>query len=89
MNSEIIKTLAAGAILDFARTHTCECILSIEDGLVVAKVLEPGTRIYDRTLIITIFAQNSGLTSAAWNIVGTELFSLYNKEKACQAHRKP
>lgn len=88
MNSEQMKTLAAEAITEWARHHNGSCVLSVEGGLVVCKEPTDHDRRYGRTLIITRFAQNAGLTSAAWNIVGTELFNQYTKELACQAHQK-
>ncbi len=84
MNSEIIKTLAANAIGKWARECHGNCVLSIDDGRVIASEPTDNDRIHNRSLIITRFAQNAGLTNAAWRIVGTELLNLYNKEKACQ-----
>lgn len=89
MNSEIIKTLAADAIADFARKHNCSCVLSIEDGLVVAKEFELVPATPDRTLVITRVDQNSGLTITKWSRVGNKLFNLYTKELACRTHQKP
>jgi len=89
MNTEIIKSLAAIAITKWARHHYKACFLSVKDGMVIASKPTDDARKYHRALIITQFAQNAGLTPAAWNIVGTELLNLYNKEKACQTHPKP
>lgn len=89
MNIEIIKTLAADAIADFARTHDSSCVLSIEDGLVVAKKFDLVTTNPDRTLVITRVDQNSGLTAAKCSIVGNKLFNLYIKELVCRTHQKP
>lgn len=89
MNSEIINTLAADAITVWASNHNQPCRLYVDEGLVKAR--KPTDRDYVdfRCLIITRFAQNAGLTSAAWKVVGSELFNLYTKEVACQAHPKP
>lgn len=89
MNSELIKTLAADAITTWAREHNGACVLSVNDGIVIASTPTNDDLLYHKPLIVTRFAQNAGLTSAAWNIVGTELLNLYNKEQSCQAHQKP
>jgi len=89
MNSELIKTLAADAIGKWARKNIGSCVLSVKDGIVVASKPTFDDQINNRPLIITRFSQNAGLTHSAWNIVGSELFDLYNKEKSCQPHPKP
>ncbi len=89
MNVEIIKTLAANAIGLWARKHRGSCVLSVENGLVIAFDPSKAKQGYDRCLFITVFDQNAGLTSAKWHLVATELMNLYNKELACQTHQKP
>ena len=88
MSIEIIKTLAANAITEFTRNHNTSCVLSFKDGIVEATALADDTVITDRALVITRFAQNAGLTTAAWQIVGKKLYEQYTKELECQTHQK-
>lgn len=88
MNSESIKTMAAEAIDKFARTHSSTCVLSIENGAVIATPLSDVTGKHDRDLVFNTLAQNHGLTAASWNTLGRKLYKLYSMETSCQTHQE-
>lgn len=77
-----IETMAAEAILEFNQKHNTACILSIENGTVIATPLADAPKHYDDSLVITPYTQNVGLTIARWNLVGNKLYKLYTLESA-------
>jgi len=89
MNSEILVGKAGRAIAEHARKHESSCVLSIENGEVIARPANETICNVGSCLYITRFQQQHGLASRMWNVIGTELLNIYNKEKACQAHQKP
>jgi len=88
MNNEQMKTPASRAIENFRKHNDTSCVLYIRDGLVCCCPAREVTAKAPACLIFSRLQQKLGLTDAGWNLVGTELFNQYNKEKACQAHQK-
>lgn len=89
MNPEILVVNAALVIESFARDHEGACVLSIKNGIIVATPAKEARCKAGSCLYITPWQQRHGLTSRIWKVLGAELFNLYNKEQACQAHQKP
>ena len=89
MNSEQIKTDAANAIALFNKTHTTTAYLYWKDGQVVVLDSQHAPLKVPEALKITPWQQDNGLTASQWTSVGNELFNLYTRELACQAHQKP
>ena len=88
MNSFDLMCQAANALSKFKKTHDATCILYISDGQVETGSIKDVTPSHPRCLIITKFQQHHGFTTTQWSTIGTALFNLYNKEKACQARQK-
>jgi len=88
MNSETLIIEAGSAIYDFALDHAERCYLYIKDGHVVCCGRQDLPHEVPNGLSLPRIQQISGLTTAQWNIVGSELFNLYTKEIACHPHQK-
>lgn len=89
MNSEQLICQAGTAIAVWEKYHNTGCRLYIRDGRVYAKSDENSAKPGDPELYIGICNIKHGLSVPQWNILGSALLNLYNKEVACQARQKP
>ena len=88
MNSEALIANAAVVIDYFLSENDCSCCLSINNGVILATPKKQCTCEHEPCLTFTKWDQSYGLTNAQWNMVGTALLNLYNKEKLCHQHQK-
>lgn len=88
MNSEIIKAHAEWAIALWKKNHSNRCVLRFDIQEVKASKPTDNDFRYNRSLIISRFELDYGLTNARWNTVGNELLTQYLKGAQCQPHLK-
>lgn len=89
MNSEILMTDAAMAIVSFYDNNEGTCCLYIRNGDVLANPAADFGSSHPKSLRIKRYEIIHGFTNARWHAIGRDLFILYTKEQECPAHPKP
>lgn len=88
MNSTEFFIAAGDAICIWGKTHNEACFLGQLEGVVVCVPVPKPTPTAYRELIISKSEVLCGMCSSRWNEIGSALYTLYCKEKSCQAHLK-
>lgn len=81
MNSLELTIAAGKAVEDFTKHNDTACVVYFRNGLVCCCPTREAIGNSPTCLIFSRLQQHHGLSAAAWETVGTELFNQQNKEK--------